>query len=392
MRVLVATVNRSVVGGIETYLRAVVPPLRAAGHSVGLLTSFPPAGADLLAGVPDIPAWVCDPRGRNPLGGAADWRPDVVYHHGLIDPATEEALVARFPVVSYVHVYYGTCISGTKCQAAGPVPCRRTFGPACLGLYLPRRCGGRNPLTMVRHYREQRRRLAVIRAARAVLVASRHMAAEMTRNGVPAGRVHLVPLPVTAVPDPDPPAPRPFTNRVLFVGRLTAAKGWPHALAAVPRAAAELGRPLTLVVAGDGPDRAKCEAAARRAGVAAEFLGWVGPERREAETRAADLLVVPSVWPEPFGLVGVEAGCVGTPAAGYAVGGIPDWLEPGASGESAPGDHPDPKELAAAMVRALRDPAHWQRLRVGAWETARRFSPDAHLDRLLPVLESVARV
>ena len=44
---------------------------------------------------------------------------------------------------------------------------------------------------------------------------------------------------------------------------------------------------------------------------------------------------MPSVWPEPFGLVGIEAGCVGLPAAGFGVGGIPDWLRPGETGELA---------------------------------------------------------
>jgi glycosyltransferase involved in cell wall biosynthesis len=106
--------------------------------------------------------------------------------------------------------------------------------------------------------------------------------------------------------------------------------------------------------------------------------------------RAADVLVVPSVWPEPFGMVGIEAGSVGLPAIAYAVGGIPDWLIPGVSGESAPGERPNPQQLAEAIVRALGDPDHHQRLRIGAWEVARRFSPEAHLERLLPVLKAAA--
>ena len=97
---------------------------------------------------------------------------------------------------------------------------------------------------------------------------------------------------------------------------------------------------------------------ARRLGVKAEYLGWIGMDRRETEMRAADVLGVPSLWPEPFGLVGLEAGCVGLPAAGYATGGIPDWLAPGETGESAPGDAPAPKDLAAALVRVLADDHH----------------------------------
>ena len=326
------------------------------------------------------------------IGLVAEWGPSIVYTHGLGEPAFEAALAAAFPTVYYAHNYGGMCISGTKCKTfPSPIPCERTFGPACLGLYLPRRCGGLNPLEAVQQYNRERRRQRSFARFQAVLVASRHMAAEFVRNGTPADRVHLVPLPVAAPPDREPPPARLVSGRILFVGRLTALKGWPHLVAAILRAANSLGRPLTLVVAGDGPDRAKFEAAVGRAGVPAEFLGWVSAARRDAEMRNADLLAVPSVWPEPFGLVGVEAGCVGLPAVGYAVGGIPDWLIPGVSGELAPGERPDPRDLADAIARALSDAGHWQRLRVGAWETAKRFSPEAHLNALMPILESAAR-
>src|SRR6202034_271377 len=95
--------------------------------------------------------------------------------------------------------------------------------------------------------------------------------------------------------------------------------------------------------------------------------------------RQADLVAVPSLWPEPFGLVGIEAGCFGVPAVGFAVGGIPDWLIPGQTGELAPADPPTVEGLAEAIVRALEDPAHYQKLCSGAWEMAKRFSLERHL-------------
>ena len=58
---------------------------------------------------------------------------------------------------------------------------------------------------------------------------------------------------------------------------------------------------------------------------------------------------MPSLWAEPFGLLGIEAGCVGLPAAGYAVGGIPDWLVPGETGESGSSGQMVVAELAAAI-------------------------------------------
>ena len=102
--------------------------------------------------------------------------------------------------------------------------------------------------------------------------------------------------------------------------------------------------------------------------------------------RRADLLAVPSLWPEPFGQVGVEGGRLGVPAVGYAVGGIPDWLIPGRSGELAPGDPPTVQGLAEAIVRVLADPSHYSSLCRGAWELASRFTLDAHLAELELIL------
>jgi glycosyltransferase involved in cell wall biosynthesis len=394
MRILITATHRSVVGGTEAYLRALLPLLRAQGHELGLLTARP-AGAGRAAVddlCPGLPSWVADGPAAA-LAAARAWRPDVVYAQGSPEPAADAALAAAFPAVAYVHDYAGACVSGNKCHAA-PVwqPCGRRLGPACLGLYFPRRCGGRNPITALKLYRLGRRRQRLLPRYRAVLVASRHMAAEVVRNGAPPDRVAVTPLfPAATAPDPTGPGPRPRSGRVLFLGRITALKGWRVLTDALPRAAAEIGRPLTLVVAGDGPDEEAFAAAARQRGVPAEFLGWVGAGRREAELRAADVLAVPSVWPEPFGLVGIEAGCVGLPVVAFDVGGIPDWLTPGVSGELAPGERPNAGAFAAALVRALRDDAHLHRLGVGAWETACRFTPESHLARLLPVLEAANR-
>jgi glycosyltransferase involved in cell wall biosynthesis len=394
MRILVATAHRSVVGGVETYLRAVLPHLREAGHEVAVACTHPtaPGHSAVDEPCPGLPVWVTG-NAEKMIAAADAWKPDVVYSHGLPDPDADSALAERYPTVRFVHDYAGTCIGGGKSHTfPGSQPCARRLGPACLALYLPRRCGGLNPATAVRLYRAARDRQALLARCNAVLVASRHMAAEVTRNGAPPERVVVAPLfPTTAEPDPDPPEPKPRSGRILFVGRIVRRKGWRELVTAGRMATAAGAGPITLVFAGDGADREACAAECRKAGVPAEILGWVGPDRVRAEMRAADVLAVPSVWPEPFGLVGIEAGCVGLPAVGFAVGGIPDWLEPGVSGELAPGDHPNAADLAAALVRVLTDDAHRHRLGVGAWEVARRFSVGGHLARLLPAFETAAR-
>jgi glycosyltransferase involved in cell wall biosynthesis len=94
------------------------------------------------------------------------------------------------------------------------------------------------------------------------------------------------------------------------------------------------------------------------------------------------------VWPEPFGLVGLEAACVGVPAVAFDVGGISDWLETGMTGELASGDPPRSEGLASAITRALQDPKHHHRLREGAWKKSAEFRIERHLAHLEAVFSS----
>ena len=234
--------------------------------------------------------------------------------------------------------------------------------------------------------------MRLLRQVARVAVASEHMRREYLRHGLDANRLDHLPLfPTGLAPLREPPSPRVPSGRILLLGRLISPKGGRVLVQAVAHAQRRLGRLLSLVVAGEGPERPAIEADARRLGVAAEFHGWVPAERRNALMGGVDVLAVPSLWPEPFGLVGVEAGCLGLPAVGFAVGGIPEWLRPGETGEFAPGEVPDAAGLGDALVRALDSPAHLARLGRGAWEMARRFTPEAHLERLERTLEAAVR-
>ncbi len=391
VRILIATCQRNLVGGVEKYLQTVIPALLDRGHSIGLLYEYPfdSSQEKIEAGSESFSAWCL-----GELGAAAalrsidNWEPDAVYSHGLDDSRFESALLERYPMILYAHTYYGTCVSGRKCYASPRLePCSRTLGAGCLLRYYPRRCGGLDPKTMWQLFQWQTKRKASLPRYQAVLVASEHMREEYARHGVDATRLHLAPLPgVDCAPGASPPAPRKPGGRVLFVGRLMDVKGAHLAIEALPKASQRLGCDLSLTIAGDGPDRAKLETLARRLEVNILFVGWVGAAEKFSLMRKADLVAVPSIWPEPFGLVGIEAGSCGVPAVGFQVGGVPDWLISGQTGELAPGNPPTAAGLADAMVRALSGADHYNRLAVGAWEMARRFSIERHLRHLESIL------
>lgn len=379
-------------GGVETYLRDLLPALRERGHAVALLSSSPVSWSEAAIVPPDITAWSFSSEDRaKTIRALESWAPDIAFSHGMGSPEDDADVLDRFPVVLFAHNHSATCISGSRAHAF-PVlrPCDKPFGPACLVHYFPRRCGGWNPITMIELYRRANQRVVALSRYTAVVVASRYMASVYGSHGVPAERLHLAPLFPTGQTLGPAPRERPLTGRILFLGRLYRDKGTLLAVEAVVLASKWLGRPLTLVVGGEGPDREIMEYMASRHHLSIEFHGWVGPERRAELMRGTDLLLVPSGWPEPFGLVGIEAGSLGIPAAAYNVGGIPDWLIPGISGELAPGDPPTAMGLAEALVRALSNRQHLHRISVGAWEQAHQFSREAHVSRIETILKAAS--
>lgn len=396
MRVAVVTQSRDRIGGVEAYLQAVLPPL-SARHAVAFFsasTATTERGAIVLPST--VPALVLGTSPADPLSGLREWRPDIIFAHGLEDPATEARLLSVAPSIIVEHTYSGTCISSSKTMSwPAPVQCHRSFGPACLALYLPRRCGGANPVTMVRLYQTQSARLRTLKAASAVVTLSHHMADEMRRNGVPSDRVHVVaPFVSTDVP---PPFDRRSddTCRLLYLGRLERLKGVPHLLDALPVVGDSLERPLHLTVAGDGVERRTLEDHAARivrahTGITIQFSGWQGDSGRARMFAEADALVVPSIWPEPFGLVGLEAAAAGVPAVAFATGGIPEWLHDGENGCLAPARGANSNLLAAAILRCVGTPAGLRRLSDGARRSSAAWTIGRHVAALDALFESVA--
>ncbi|MEK6280875.1 MAG: glycosyltransferase family 4 protein [Acidobacteriota bacterium] len=395
MRIAIVSSSRRKFGGIETYLEAVIPALRRSTTEVAFwYENDEPESREQIALDEKTPTWSVSKIGAvRALAGLRAWAPTVVYGHGLLDPKLEAATLEVAPAAFFAHAYYGTCISGSKTWSNPTVrTCTRNFGALCLVHYFPHRCGGLSPLTMFSEYRRQKTRLELLHRYRYVLTGSEHMRAEFANHGL---NVRHVPLFVpTNGAEPGSPASQ-LPSRILFLGRMDRLKGGLTLLTSLPRIRQSLGRPLHVTFAGDGPERRLWESEAARMQVSVEdlsfdFPGWVNGDAHETLFAGSDLLVMPSLWPEPFGLVGPQAGLHGVPAVAFAVGGISDWLKDGVNGYLAPGDPPTSQGLAEAIVKCFSDPALHLRLRNGAATIARRFSASEHVSKLMRVFEEIA--
>jgi glycosyltransferase involved in cell wall biosynthesis len=415
MRIAVANFSSRRVGGAESYIEEVITEFANSGHDVGLFVEIDvPADRAAIRLPGDSPLWcVANQTLAGAVAAMRDWHPDLIFAHGLVDPRNEAATLSVAPSVFFAHGYYGTCISGAKTNSYPKiVPCTRTFGPKCLLHFYPSRCGGLSPVTALIEYRRQADRLKLLRRYRAILTDSTHMRDEYLHHGFDPNTVIRSSYLRDTSPGPDTSiettiesatVPNRDTNgnasgdpvRLLFLGRMDPLKGGLILLDSLPIVADALDRQIELTFGGDGPCRdswtRRAQAiSAKHTRVKTVLEGWLGPERIAELQAASDLLVMPSLWPEPFGRVGLESGMSGLPVAAFAVGGIPDWLHDGVNGYLAPGDPATPGGLADAIVKCLRTPAEHKRLRRGAIAVAGRFNLHNHMAQLYDLFAAYA--
>jgi glycosyltransferase involved in cell wall biosynthesis len=421
MRIAIINWSTRRVGGVETYLNTIIPELFRAGHEIAFWSEVDEPSDRVLIQLPDkSPTWCVASMGvANALAALRDWGPEITFAHKLADPELENKVIKLAPSVFFAHDYNGTCISGTKTFQFPVVrPCSRQFGWKCLVNYFPRRCGGLSPVTMLKLYALQAKRLENLHSYDAVLTHSDHMLAELMKHGLSPRRAFKFPYYVqsgdatrkpanllAATASASSPTEEAVAQtggvyrrekreewRLLFSGRMEHLKGAHVFLEALPQVVSRLGKRLRVTFAGDGRERQTLERKAARLRsprLEIEFTGWLEHTQVELLLKECDLLVVPSLWPEPFGLVGAEAGQFGVPVAAFNVGGIPDWLSDGVNGFLASGSPPTSEGLAQAIIKCLDDPVSYARLRQGATEVAQRFNIKNHLTALQEVFENV---
>jgi glycosyltransferase involved in cell wall biosynthesis len=155
-------------------------------------------------------------------------------------------------------------------------------------------------------------------------------------------------------------------NKLLFVGRIAAAKGLPILLEVLSKLEG-----VTLNIAGDGPDRALLEEKARALNISSRvnFLGYQSQPQVRKLFREADLFVMSS-FAEGVPVVLMEAMAAGVPVVATRIAGIPELVRDGRSGFLvSPGDV---DEMATAVDRLLGDADLRNRFAVAARQDIER--------------------
>jgi glycosyltransferase involved in cell wall biosynthesis len=174
---------------------------------------------------------------------------------------------------------------------------------------------------------------------------------------------------------------------ILCIGRFDGVKGIPQFIEALNHIKE---RPWNAEIAGEGIFRREAEEMIEKLGLdgSIKLLGRLSPDEIDQCYKHCSLVVVPSMIPESFGIVGIEAMSFGKPVVAFDSGGVREWLADGETGFLV--KRGDVRGMAERIKQLLEDPELAERLgRAGYSRVKRNFQRDSHIDRLTGLYQEV---
>jgi glycosyltransferase involved in cell wall biosynthesis len=312
------------------------------------------------------------------VGDALSIPVSVIHVHQFDDPLVNAHLRRSAPLLISAHGF-PACASRVHYFRPGE-ECMRAHGPGCIPNLLVRNCSHtRDPRQLPSRYRRAANALRSLTRADLAISYSSVVDRHLAINGIE--RRARVPLFSTMTPVRG--SGHENRRRVVFAGRVVTPKG----VDVLIRAAREVD--AEFLICGDGLRLDAMRKLARRLGVQerVSFTGWLDTGELARELAEASVVAMPSLWPEPFGLVGIEAFAAGRPVVASSTGGVGDWLEDGRSGICVPPG--DVSALARALARLLADPEMQRTMgEAGRTTVSERFSLERHVAALLEAYNS----
>ncbi|MSU58808.1 MAG: glycosyltransferase family 1 protein [Pedosphaera sp.] len=324
--------------GAEVNVLLTADELKRRGHALALLHG-PPTGKSEEAWRELFSirfAFGEQPSAQAVAEAVQQFSPDCIYVHKLADLGAVEALLGcGRPLARMVHDHDLYCMRSYKYHPLTREICRRPASLACIfpcGAVLARNRGGGLPFKWV-SYAAKKKEIALNRRFQRMVVATDYMREELLRNGFARERIEIH-SPVPRFDEARETASFSERNLIVFAGQIIRGKGVDVLLEAL----ALVKQPFECVILGDGGHRAACEELSRRLGLESrvKFKGYIPPAEMAAFYLDASVAVVSSVWPEPFGAVGLEAMRYGLPVVAFDAGGIREWLADGKTGFLVP--------------------------------------------------------
>jgi glycosyltransferase involved in cell wall biosynthesis len=184
------------------------------------------------------------------------------------------------------------------------------------------------------------------------------------------------------------PSPIEKGTNLLYAGRLAKDKGVSYAIMAMPEIVIEIPT-ASLTIVGTGPEEAKLKELVQNLNLAnnVKFIGHIDKDKRACCYEHAQIVVVPSIYPDNLPTVCIEAMGVGRPIIGSDFGGIPELIDNGNTGYIVPPF--SSKAIAEKAIELLQNRKLLEAMGNNARKKSEHFSIEEHVDKIEQIYKKV---
>ena len=389
MNVLFIHGSHSETGGDTVYINMLLPRLR--NFSVGAhLISIEKRGAryTLKTGKQQNGTILHEFKTLNEInlfitGYCNDFEIDLIHIHTIYWPAITRHCLQLRPVIKTPHATDLVCPGTYKFFSKEQNICTIPFGKHCLVHAYTKRCCSRSPARLfAAYYNVLSETSEFAEKYRAIVVMSDFVKQECINVGIDPAKVFVIPYFTSPVPERKVQKKR---STLLYVGRLSQVKGV-HFLIESIAPLLRSNENIQLDIIGDGPYAPTLKSLVEESKISNQvvFHGWKGRDFIDNAIDECEMLIFPSIYPEAFGISGIEAMMHGKPVVAFNVGGVSTWLKDKETGFLI--ERCDTVKMRERIQFLLENSDIREKMGGRAREVAMsEITPEVHIGRLLKV-------
>lgn len=305
---------------------------------------------------------------------------DLLHIHSVNNHALIKKLSKTIPTFKTVADSRPACPAEFKTKPDGSL-CKEAVGKACINCM--------NSLGLSNSEAKKRlaktiKELRIMKNFAFIFTSSKYTKQQLLINGVKPDNVKVIPLFLSRllpnIEKASASQSKNFESDILFVGRLIKAKGIKELLTTFSL----LKNKYRLTIVGETPPYVKSNDLVKLNHLEkkVKLVGWIDNEKIDNYFQRTRVCVIPSMSPESFGIVGLEAMRNKKPIVAFDSGGIPEWLQDGKNGFLVP--RGDTNVLAQQIQYLLENPDLAQKMGEKGHEIlVSHFTKEKYLEKLL---------
>lgn len=254
---------------------------------------------------------------------------DIINIHNIFDIHLIKTLFKILPIVKSVHSPNNICPGRDKFLRFSEKTCNQCWGTICIKNSYTQGCAPRNPVNLLKaliyvDYEVKR----ASKLYKKIIVYSEYIKNECIKSGIKENMIEVIPYFTDVNKMVFEKVKTNKERKLFFAGRLVTSKGV-HSLIEAVAPILKSKDNIVLDIVGDGIQKKLFEELTCNLGIEDKvvFHGWLDRDNTMSLMSDSEIVIFPSIYPEAFGIVGIEAMAFGKPVVAFNVGGVSTWLK-----------------------------------------------------------------